>query len=351
VRGRWDKSCGAEDIAYVPPPENMRLAPELGAAPAAPVAAPRLVADLWADAGGKLRGRVVEDSEPAAGRRAAGSRWSSEVATPLVEVMREMNKTSNNLAARSLLLSLGSDAPARTGVLPPRRRACARGCARRASPMATSASTRARASRAPSAASRARWSSCSSTRGAGVASQAVRRLAADRRAVDGTLRHRMRSGAASGQAFLKTGTLSDTRALAGYVRGRSGRLYAVAAIVDPRGGREGHAGARRADRMDRARGLSARRQRLGQSFIRTNSRSGTVPDRAHDPAPEAGACRRRRTASRAPGRCRARPVRAAPTAALREVGGHRRVDEAGHDRDDAHALRVQTVAQAPTRTP
>jgi D-alanyl-D-alanine carboxypeptidase/D-alanyl-D-alanine-endopeptidase (penicillin-binding protein 4) len=41
----------------------------------------------------------------------------------------------------------------------------------------------------------------------------------------------MRSGAASGQAFLKTGTLSDTRALAGYVRAQSGRIYAVAAIV------------------------------------------------------------------------------------------------------------------------
>jgi D-alanyl-D-alanine carboxypeptidase/D-alanyl-D-alanine-endopeptidase (penicillin-binding protein 4) len=41
----------------------------------------------------------------------------------------------------------------------------------------------------------------------------------------------MRNGSASGQAFLKTGTLSDTRALAGYVRGKSGRVYAVAAIV------------------------------------------------------------------------------------------------------------------------
>jgi len=49
--------------------------------------------------------------------------------------------------------------------------------------------------------------------------------------VDGTLRNRMRSGPASGQAFLKTGTLSDTRALAGYVRAKSGRVYAVAAIV------------------------------------------------------------------------------------------------------------------------
>jgi D-alanyl-D-alanine carboxypeptidase/D-alanyl-D-alanine-endopeptidase (penicillin-binding protein 4) len=42
----------------------------------------------------------------------------------------------------------------------------------------------------------------------------------------------MLEGPATGQAFLKTGTLSDTRALAGYVRSRSGVVYAVAAIVN-----------------------------------------------------------------------------------------------------------------------
>ena len=42
----------------------------------------------------------------------------------------------------------------------------------------------------------------------------------------------MTSGAARGMAFLKTGTLLDTRALAGYVRGYSGRTYAVAALVN-----------------------------------------------------------------------------------------------------------------------
>jgi D-alanyl-D-alanine carboxypeptidase/D-alanyl-D-alanine-endopeptidase (penicillin-binding protein 4) len=56
--------------------------------------------------------------------------------------------------------------------------------------------------------------------------------------VDGTLVNRMRTGSATGQAYLKTGTLHDTRALAGYVRSRSGKVYAVAALVnDPRAGR------------------------------------------------------------------------------------------------------------------
>ena len=52
--------------------------------------------------------------------------------------------------------------------------------------------------------------------------------------VDGTLARRMTTGPARGQAHLKTGTLSDTRALAGYVRARSGKVYAAWIIVtDP----------------------------------------------------------------------------------------------------------------------
>jgi serine-type D-Ala-D-Ala carboxypeptidase/endopeptidase (penicillin-binding protein 4) len=56
--------------------------------------------------------------------------------------------------------------------------------------------------------------------------------------VDGTLAHRMQRGPARGQAYLKTGTLRDTRALAGYVTALSGRTYAVAALVnDPQAAR------------------------------------------------------------------------------------------------------------------
>ena len=50
--------------------------------------------------------------------------------------------------------------------------------------------------------------------------------------VDGTLANRLRRGSAAGQAYLKTGTLHDTRALAGYVRAKSGQVYAVAAMVN-----------------------------------------------------------------------------------------------------------------------
>jgi D-alanyl-D-alanine carboxypeptidase/D-alanyl-D-alanine-endopeptidase (penicillin-binding protein 4) len=230
VRGRWDRSCGAEDIAYVKPPEDVRLAPELGAAPAPPVASPLLVAELWAESGGKLRGRVVEGGEGAGVRRGGNERWSSEVATPLAEVMREMNKTSNNAAARSVLLSLGSDATARPGKL---STAQAR--------MRTWLRTQGLAdgdihvdegsgqSRAERGKPRALVQLLVNAWRSGASQAFVDSLPIA--GVDGTLRHRMRNGSASGQAFLKTGTLSDTRALAGYVRGKSGRVYAVAAIV------------------------------------------------------------------------------------------------------------------------
>ena len=52
VRGRWSVDCGAEDIAYVAPPAGVRLDPELGFVRPQPIAAPRLVAELWAEAGG-----------------------------------------------------------------------------------------------------------------------------------------------------------------------------------------------------------------------------------------------------------------------------------------------------------
>ena len=100
VRGRWRADCGADDIAWVAPPAEVRFEPELGAAPARPVAATTMVAELWAEAGGSLRGHVVERG--AAGPAPRSPRWSSELSTPVGEVLREMNKTSNNEAARSV---------------------------------------------------------------------------------------------------------------------------------------------------------------------------------------------------------------------------------------------------------
>lgn len=50
--------------------------------------------------------------------------------------------------------------------------------------------------------------------------------------VDGTVRRRMRDDGVRGQAHLKTGTLRDARALAGYVLGQSGRRYVLVSIAN-----------------------------------------------------------------------------------------------------------------------
>lgn len=50
--------------------------------------------------------------------------------------------------------------------------------------------------------------------------------------VDGTVRRRLRNSEARGMAHLKTGTLRDTRAIAGYVLGESGRQYILVSMAN-----------------------------------------------------------------------------------------------------------------------
>ena len=45
--------------------------------------------------------------------------------------------------------------------------------------------------------------------------------------VDGTIKKRFKRSVAKGKAWMKTGTLKDAKNIAGYVRGRSGKLYTV----------------------------------------------------------------------------------------------------------------------------
>lgn len=53
--------------------------------------------------------------------------------------------------------------------------------------------------------------------------------------VDGTVRRRLRDDEVQGRAHLKTGTLRDARALAGYVLGSSGKRYIMVSMVNGEG--------------------------------------------------------------------------------------------------------------------
>lgn len=240
VRGRWDVNCPNEYVAYVQPLPGMKFMPNTASreslrAGAAPVELSKSaqVARLWVESGGTLRGRVIEGSAPAPSTRTATSpeRWSSAFSIPLSQVVREINKTSDNLAACNLLLSL---APSSATPGHERRDAKARvhewllgqglaeGDIRVDLGSGQSREERGKP-RAMVQLLRQAWK-------AEGAQAFVNSLPIA--GVDGTLANRMREGSATGQAFLKTGTLSDTRALPGYVRSRSGVVYAVAAIVN-----------------------------------------------------------------------------------------------------------------------
>jgi D-alanyl-D-alanine carboxypeptidase/D-alanyl-D-alanine-endopeptidase (penicillin-binding protein 4) len=259
VSGRWINDCGRREVAFVKPPTAGATAlvvnaPRLGAAtPAdAPGSAVRsgkkappphavspsgMVASLWAESGGQLRGGVVETArsrQSSVGARAddAGPRegrdWSSRTVTSMPGLLREMNKTSNNVAARDLLLSLGPPGPM-----------AQRAAQRRVAEWLRSQGLADDDLRIDDGSGRSRLAR-------GRPRALVQLLVNEWRSkdarvfvdslpiagVDGTLSRRMRGGAAAGRAFLKTGSLSDTRALAGYVTARSGKVYAIALLVN-----------------------------------------------------------------------------------------------------------------------
>ncbi|MBL8362454.1 MAG: D-alanyl-D-alanine carboxypeptidase [Rubrivivax sp.] len=228
VEGRWAPRCGARDLMLVAPPEVDVM--------------PNAVVGLWREAGGVLHGRVREidlsrrsrDGDRLPVPEAGGeplSPWSTHVSEPLPVLLRDMNKRSNNLAARHLMLSMARGFPLKPASLPAaqsrvlgwlERQGLAAGDLTLENGSGLSREERGK----PRAlvqlllnAWRSReWPTfIDSLPVAGV---------------DGTLQHRLQRGLAAGRAYLKTGTLLDTRALAGYVQGASGRLYAVAALVN-----------------------------------------------------------------------------------------------------------------------
>jgi D-alanyl-D-alanine carboxypeptidase/D-alanyl-D-alanine-endopeptidase (penicillin-binding protein 4) len=50
--------------------------------------------------------------------------------------------------------------------------------------------------------------------------------------VDGTMRNRLTNRDVAGNAHIKTGTLDDVSAVAGYVGSRSGNVYVVVSLVN-----------------------------------------------------------------------------------------------------------------------
>jgi D-alanyl-D-alanine carboxypeptidase/D-alanyl-D-alanine-endopeptidase (penicillin-binding protein 4) len=193
---------------------------------------------MWAAAGGVLTGQVVAATVvPGVSPIPIGpggeplQPLSFHRSRPLPEMVRDINKTSDNVAARNLMLSLSPGFPGRPATLAGALNVIGRwlqdqglseGDVEVENGSGLSHSERAKP-RAMVQLLRKAWR----------AEQAQAFFESLPIAgVDGTLAHRFQGGKAMGHAFLKTGTLNDTRALAGYVLGASGKMYAVAVMVN-----------------------------------------------------------------------------------------------------------------------
>ncbi|WP_443082471.1 D-alanyl-D-alanine carboxypeptidase/D-alanyl-D-alanine-endopeptidase [Tepidimonas sp.] len=234
--GRYPRACGQRLWAVAhPQPERF---------------AARAVAGVWAQLGGVLDGAVRDGVVPG---HLTPRLWFESV--PLAEVVRDVNKFSNNVMAQQLLLTLARVPLGEASA------GCGRG--RRDGSLLPVIDDRAPQPRTAATFDSARtvlqawWRACVSDaapprvdNGAGLSRDARVTAAAlaqllqwvwaspwmpDLTAslplagVDGTLR---RSAMGAATAHLKTGSLADVQALAGYVHAANGRRRVLVAIVN-----------------------------------------------------------------------------------------------------------------------
>ncbi len=221
---------------------------------------PRAVQGLWLEMGGKLGGSVHWGKLPAA--LALGKPTLELSSAPLAEVIRDINKYSNNVMAQQLFLTLGrvvsADGNARASGL-----AAAPSIDASAAPIASAGESAGTALSAGSfTAARAvlqRWwrerignedvpvldNGSGLSRQERISAQGLAQLLqlAYRSAtmselmsslpisgVDGTLKRS--KSASAGSAHLKTGTLSNVLARAGFVDAASGKRYVLVALIN-----------------------------------------------------------------------------------------------------------------------
>jgi D-alanyl-D-alanine carboxypeptidase/D-alanyl-D-alanine-endopeptidase (penicillin-binding protein 4) len=192
---------------------------------------------LWTEAGGTLAGATVAGTAPAAEPLLV---FASE---PLPAALARLNKFSNNLMTRNLFLTLGAEAYGAPATLDKGARAVReslerRGIATRKLVLENGAGL--------SRIERISAQALTQLLRAAHASPLFAEFAASLPivATDGTLKRRFNGSALAGQAHLKTGSLRDVSALAGYVHGADGRRLSFVLLIYHSNARTGEAAQR-----------------------------------------------------------------------------------------------------------
>jgi D-alanyl-D-alanine carboxypeptidase/D-alanyl-D-alanine-endopeptidase (penicillin-binding protein 4) len=181
---------------------------------------------LWAELGGSLTGGVREGAVPA-DARAVGVLPSPTLA----EVVRDINKFSNNVMARQLFLTLGMESGKRPAAAEDADAAIRAWLDNRGIAIpelvlenGSGLSRRERISaEGLGHALQAAWKSA-------VMPELIASLPVT--ATDGTMKRRLKQNGVAGQAHIKTGSLEGVRAIAGYVLDRNGRRWTVVFFVN-----------------------------------------------------------------------------------------------------------------------
>ncbi len=182
---------------------------------------------MWRDLGGRFSGRVIDGTVPSDAHLIAT--WESP---PLAEAIRDMNKFSNNLMARHLLLTLAAQGDPATPA------SAARGAEVVKSWLAgrgidapelviDNGSGLSRAERiAPANMGRLLQEVWRSP----LMPEFISSLPLV--GYDGTMRRRLSDADVAGYAHIKTGTLSEVKTMAGYLVAASGKTYAVVFFIN-----------------------------------------------------------------------------------------------------------------------
>lgn len=207
-RGAYPASCGERSWAVAPgDPQGF---------------AARAVEGMWRELGGKITGSVREGKVP------AGLQPAFVMASPaLAEIVRDVNKYSNNVMAQQVFLTLALQ---KNGVATFEG---ARAALRQWWQLRMGGAEQPVIDNGAGLSREARLTAAALARMLQVAwgSAVMPELMASLpiAGVDGTLR---RSQSRAGTAHLKTGSLRDAMALGGYVHGSSGRRYVLVAFVN-----------------------------------------------------------------------------------------------------------------------
>ena len=216
ITGSFSTQCGEKPLNLSPWPADRQVE--------------RLFRALWRELGGTLAGTVREGQTPPSAIGIA-----TQESPALAEIVRDINKYSNNVMARQVFLTLAAERPA----TPDGARQRIKGwLAEKGMPMPEAVLD----------------NGSGLSRNERISTESLSRLlltawkspvmpelmsSLPLAGVDGTLKKRLGNGAATGRAHLKTGYLDNVRAIAGYVLDRNDQRWVVVFLINDAKSRQG----------------------------------------------------------------------------------------------------------------